>query len=748
MIRPAAPAPALRRTRAAWRATAWRVLACVPTLTIWSWACRHAIIPPEESSKPGRWQPARARLFRHALEVISARLTGRPLPYFPHAHRVRLAIFCGPSQIGKTKSFLHPILSYCIDVLRTNCAFLTHKHKQIRQHLTVRLLPMFLRTPRLARYLPPTQALRRERLAGNLWQLEGANLHALCANVASDLREYSHPVGIMDEPEAYALDADGEGDPIELFLDRQKRYPDTSILAGASTPNTVFGHTWAKLCGSLHLRLMVRCLACGHDQDLSVDRLRPTNPTATPDEIEAGDLARWHCAICDAPHTSEQVDRIVATAELDHRWIPGTWSQDDEHPAGHWQPATIWRHQADGTTTRVDIGHWRPHVCTTTGLITRHHQLISVDWPIAERVGWHCTYLHDASCSNGRFLAHEIRARNGSAQEWHTHVTGWRAEPLILAGDLLSTDQITAATATPYTWQTCPADARWLLIACDQQGNTVDGAWFAYETRAVNPGGESWLVDAGIVRGFDGLRQLQERRYPIGPRARSCDRIAVDGANGMLARELRAWAIEPFAALVRSGMPPEIARARTTRILLLGDEKLAADLPWIERQATKRDRVWHHPGVRIFRWNLLHWKDRTHRRLAGDQGLPPLHLPTDDAATPKDLTRYLRSCTSEERVIRAIGAPGGRQRHAVVWQERCYVDPQGRTVQRSDTHWWDAANMIDVLADLVGAYHLPGVEAQPPATAQPDSPAPTRTTQPQRPPVTPRRHSRLARRAR
>ena len=725
--------------------TAWQILAASSRITIWQWATRYGRIPADESSKPGAWQPHRARLFRHALEVVSARITGKSFRAFPHATQVRFIMFCGPSQIGKTKSFLHPIICFCVDIMRTNMAFLTHKGKQIKQHLRLRLMPMFEETPRLARYLPASKSLRRELLSGNVWQLQGANLHALCANVASDLREYSQPVGIMDEPEAYDLNVEGEGDPIELFLDRQKRYQDTSILAGASTPNSVTGHTWSKLCGSLHLRLMVRCLHCGQDQYLHVDQLRPTDTTATPDEIEAQDLARWHCVTCDAPHTSADVDTIVAHAIRLHRWIPGVWQQDEHHPAGYWSPGKTWRQQADGQRMTTDLVTWRPSpdVDDHGDPISERHQIDTIAWPVVDRIGYQCNYLYDPDCSCGRFLAHELRARHGSAEEWHTHVTGWRAEPVIIAGDLLDTDSIVSAGSAPYCWGSCPHDGRWLLITADQQGNTVSTIWFAYETRIVDPGGESWLIDAGAVHGLDGLRNLERKTYPIGARARSADRVAIDGANGNLARELRAWALESYAELTRTGIPADIARARTRRILLIGDEKLSPDLPWIERIPTKRDRIHHHPGIRIFRWNIAYWKDRTHRRLQRAEGLPALHIPTDDADRPRDLARWLKSCTSEERVMRAIGMPGGRQRHAIVWQPRCYVDPRGRSVERSDTHWWQAACMADVLCDLIGAYVLPGVEDAPETPT-----APTKTSvavSPTARPAANRPHSRLDR---
>jgi len=747
---PARRRPGLRGARA-YALMAWAMLALRTTLGIWEWSCRYAQIPPSESSKPGRWQPAQARLFQHALSIVTARLTGRPWAQEPYAHLVRFVMFCGPSQIGKTKSFLHPIISYCIDVLRTNCAFLTHKQKQIRQALRVRVLPMLEATPRLARYLPPTLSLRRERLAGNLWQLEGANLHAICANVASDLREYSHPVGVMDEPEAYQANVDGEGDPIELFLDRQKRYPESSILAGASTPNDVAGHTWGKTCSATHRRLLVACEHCGHHQDLHPDQLRATTPSATIDEIDAHDLARWHCARCDHGHTSAAVARIVDAALAAWRWVPGTWAQDDEHPAGHWAPATVWHRQADGTIERRPIGDWAPWVDADTGEILGEMHTLR-DWqrlPVS-RESYQCNYLHAPDCGCGRFLAHELRARMGSAEEWHTHQTGWRAEPLLSVGTLLAVDAITGACAGDFRWNTAPQPARWLLCTADQQGNTLKTCWFAYEIRAVEPGGESWLVDAGRVDGFAGLADLESRQYLIGGVGRRIDRIAVDGANGNLARELRTWAMESYTALARTGVPPEVARARVRRLLLIGASDLAPDQPWAERMPSKRDRAWHPPGCRIFRWNIMHWKDRAHRRLAGDEALPRLHLPDESRrdGAPADLSRWLRSATSEERALRTTAGPGGRTRHAAVWQARMYTDPQGRRVERSDTHWWDACAMMDVLCDLVGAYRLPGVDPSAPAAPPPASTpaAPPRQVSAPGALADRRRHSRLSRR--
>jgi len=721
---------------------AWRILAPPPGGTIWDWLCRHGRIPASESGRPGPWMPGQATLFRKPLSIAWARLTLSALPTDPHARHAAAILVCAPSQVGKTKSFLHGVLAYAIDVMRTNVAFITHKQKQIKQHLRIRLLPMFESTPRLQRYLPTTEALRRERLGGSLWQLEGANLHAICGNVASDLREYSHQIGISDEIEAYTDDVDGEGDPITLFLDRQKRYEDTSLFAAASTPNRVDGHTWSKLCQGTHERLLIRCLACGQDQDLSPDHLVALDTALTPDEIHRRDAAAYACPACGVLHRTDAKDRMVAEAIAADRWVPGTWQIDDAHPSGHWTPATAWRLTANGKQEVVDLGTW-----TAKGDNPRW-QLASWTAPLNAWRTFQFNYLHHPECACGRFLAHELKAALGRAEEYHGHVTGWRAEPYLTAGTALTTDAVTAAIGAPYRLGVGPVTPRWLIVTADQQGNSVSTCWFAFEVRAVAPGGESWLVDTGTVHGMAGLRELEQRTYLCGGVSTRIARIAVDGSNGNVWRALRAWAAESYQALRVAGASPDAAKAGVRRILLEGDASLAADTPWRERVPGKRDLAHIPEGCRIFRWNKTWWKDHAAARLAGQDGHPPLHLPTDDPEMPKALKVYLSSLTSEERVVARIGAPGGRKRDAIVWQERLVKDPTGREHQRTDTHWWDACVMADVLSDLIGAFR---VEAAGPDSGPTPDPV-TPTTRPAPPPPTPgrprltRRFSRLARR--
>lgn len=683
---------------------AWRTLASLDRVSIWDWQCRHGRIPAAESGKPGRWLGEKAKLFKKALDVVSARLQQRSIEGDPFAILATLVLFVGPSQIGKTKSFLHPIIAYTVDCCQTNLAFVTHKEKEIRKHQRTRLLPMFEETPRLNRYLPQSQRLREQRLAGSLWQLEVANLHMISANRASNLREYSHQVGVGDEVEAWQLNVDGEGSPVQLFLDRQKRYEGSSILALGTTPNLVIGHGWAILCSGSHERLLVRCEHCGHDQDLDVDGLRCTREGATPDQIHLEDLAHWHCAHCDHGHDSDAVDRIVDHAIRLDRWTPGTWAQTEDHPDGHWTPATRWRLVGDDEREAEPCGRWRRLVDTDTGeVLLEHWQLIDCDPPSAQWRTYHCTYLHDTDCSNGRFLAHERSAQ--SSEDWHAHVTGWRAEPIITSGEALTTDELTDSHLGGHRYGEAPDSARWLVVICDQQGNSRRTCWFAYSVWAIaSGGGEAWLVEAGDRKGWNGLQELEESTWSIGGDRRRPDKIFCDGANHNMDVDLKNWVAADYARLRAEGHPPKHARARLRRLLLIGDVHLPADLPWREQHPTSRTKAHHPEGCRIFRWSSLHYKDLAHDRLKKSDDHAPLHLPLENAEQiPRDLKRFLRSCTSEERVFRQVGGPGGRKRAMFYWQARVWRNSRGQLVERSDTHWWDTLAMMEVACDLLGA---------------------------------------------
>lgn len=621
---------------------------------------------------PGPWRVEVTPQVKHWQNLISARRLGRAFmgQRDQYAHLTEQVWFIAGTQSAKTRSVLYASLGYCVDQHPSPKGLVLPRLKDFKKVLDNRVKPFFQETPALARHFPERKSAMARQITYGQWLMDNCTVYMLCGELADDLRSFPMCELFLDEFDLLPIDCEGQGDPIQLVMDRQKTWPRTKLTVGVTTPTTVDGHGWRRLCSGSHERLLIRCPACGADQELHPDQLRWPKE-ATPDEIKMRSLATWQCAHC--PHAlkddGSKDDLVTAACALDH-WVPGSWKIDEVHTTGHWTP-------------RADFDE--------------RHQLIRITPCETVVRSGHMNSLYSRFVSLSEFASNECRAKQtGNAAEWIAHVNGWRCEPyipqLIASVDMAELGK--NATSYGYAMGQVPRGALRLALVCDQQGNSRASSWFPYEVRAYGDLGETWLIHAGKAESWEELDQLENRLWPIGGEPRVVDITAMDGNNGTMRVPVQAW----------SAAKPQ------RRIVLNG--RFWPDFLWRQRaEGTKREdrnkRIVK--NARVFNFHSNAYKTELDARMRWAKGSKKWNLP-DDAPD-----FYLKSLTAEEQTLQPVKLPEcASKKMVLVWNPRQVRNQQGQITVRTDNHWFDTATMALVVGDIMGWDNLGSKPKAPP----------------------------------
>lgn len=639
-----------------------RALATPPPADCWSWNRDHGRLSARDSSIPGPWRHDLVSHLRHWHNLASAR-RGVAVPGVDqYARLVEQIWLIAGTQSMKTRSVLYAMLGYLVDQHPAPKGLILPRLKDFKRVLKNRVRPFFEETPRLARHLPRSVSKTKSDVTLEQWYLDTCTIYMLCGELADDLRSFPICDVLFDEFDLLPLNVEEQGDPIDLALDRQKTFPGRKLAVGVTTPTTVDGHGWRRLCSGSHERLLIRCPECGADQELHWSRLRAPDD-ATAEQVKVRRLATWECAYC--PHEiaddwteagRSTKDRLVAEAAARGSWVPGRWKIDAHNPTGIWTPAAIF---------------------------DERHQLVSVPPPETPVRSGHLSTLYSPFTSLSEFKAHELAAfSRGNDDQQTAHINGWRCEPIIRQLIAPPTIEVLAEVTGRYgyTRGTAPEGPLHLALIADQQGNSRDTAWFPWEVRGYRPG-ESWLIDCGQVKGYDALRQLGQRKWVVGRQALPIAVEALDGNNGTMRVPNQEWA----------------AADPKRRFLLHG--RRWPDFLWRERVAgEKREKRNQRmvSGARAYLFHANAYKTELDGMMRGKEGSKLWNLPDDCPDF------YRASLTAEEQQEREERIPGQGKRKVLVWEPRSVHDETGKIIIRTDNHWWDTAVMGLVVADILG----------------------------------------------
>jgi phage terminase large subunit GpA-like protein len=634
------------------------------SMSIGDWGDQHIMVPRGSGITP--YVQSLTPYWRHWHSIARARITGIVPDHDPTAHQVEAISLIAGTQIGKTQGLMSPLLAWVAVLYPRDLGVILPSHDTAKHFGKNKLDKVFRKSPRL-HHLVPKGASEMQRLMGTkAWFLPELAIHFKNGAVALHLRSDDLPLVFLDEFDALPENVDGEGSPIALIDDRQKTFPFDRLRLGITTPTFVSSLGWSSLCKGSNERLLVACRFCGAHQYLDPDRIEPLRSGMSHSAIAAEDAAIWKCSKCARPHCTDDVHLIMARAceslgfSEAGGWVPGEWTQDAQG-VGSWTAAATFS-EATGRAETVA----RP-----TGL---------------HRSGW-LNSMYSRFITVGQFLAKDIETRNAKDEDRQAFINGWRCEPFVARCASVTAETITVITAdTPaYQHGMCPVDAWRVVLSCDQQGETPEKSWFPYRVRAYAATGESWLVEAGKVVGFDQLELLAAKTWPIGQQVRAADLITIDTANGSMIRSIRQWC----------------AREPMRRVSIAGSGTMSPETPWSEIRQTPRNAPTLCGLPVVFYYNAHHFRDDLFEVMRGAPGRQKFNVP---ANAPRF---YLDSLQAEERIQEQAVIKG---RHCIrsIWRPRQWTDERGVLHMRRDNHWLDCEVMGHAAVTLLGwfAQHI------------------------------------------
>ncbi len=237
----------LREVRLAWA----HGIAPDPIYTVTQWADTHRILPQRASAEPGPYRSARTPYFRAPMEDLSI------------TSDVQEIVILKGAQVGATE-VANNFVGYVIHHAPGPLMFVLPTDTLAKRSSKQRIAPMIADTPELAARVRPA----RMRDSGNtllVKEFPGGVMILTGANSAVGLRSMPARYLILDEMDAYPMDVDKEGDPIELAIRRTatfraKRkilYISTPKLAGSSRIQNAFEETDQRI-------YLVPCPYCSH----------------------------------------------------------------------------------------------------------------------------------------------------------------------------------------------------------------------------------------------------------------------------------------------------------------------------------------------------------------------------------------------------------------------------------------------------------------------------------------------------
>jgi hypothetical protein len=641
---------------------------------LWEWCSRNLVLYTRE-----RWNPRQARIMRHWYRVASARITLRPDPRDPYAHRCEQIWLDIGAQIAKSTLGFATVGGTAVNSPRI-VGYYRNRLEDLKNDRDRKLKRIVELTPVLNALLPRGAAALKSALSSRSWALGNALIYFRSASIADDLRSDPIELAVLDEYDTYPEDVEGYGDPIDQILARQRTTAKTRLTIGITTPGLVAGHGWRRLCSGTHERPLVDCPDCGAAQDLDPARVCLADgrdlKQVSKDEIRASKLGRFACAHCGSLWNATQMHAAIARMlDIDRPWCPGKWEQDPTHPNGRWIA------QAD---------------------FDQHHRLQRIAPPDAVVRSGQASSLFSPHVTLDSFAASKALALQGTVQQLKTFTNNEAAEPFIYQVAEVDADDLTKNAQPTETYQrgvlTRPGKHH-LILFLDQQGNTRGKFWFPWVLRAVEPGVGSWLIDEGAAANEDEALDLESRTWQIAGEHRRPDLIGRDSANGNYRFDAYRWA---------AGDPAK-------RILVRGDGTLAIGIPWKEVvESFKERRKTPKPaGVREYRIAPHYWRDILWDQIRGVQRPPPAAdgedadevlpaAPTMRWWLPSDVSnRYKASLTSEEQVIEKRRIDG-MTREMVVWRPRVITTTADKQTYRDDNHWWDAEACITAVINIKG----------------------------------------------
>lgn len=276
--------------------SAWkRGLAPDPILTVDDWANRHRMLSSVASAEPGRWSTSRTPYLKAVMDALSA------------TSRIERVVFMAGGQVGKTECGLNWV-GYVIHHAPGPMLLVQPTVEGAKRVSKQRVDALIEASPELASRVKDP----RSRDSGNtqlMKEFPGGVLIMTGANSAVGLRSMPVRYLFLDEVDGYPGDADGEGDPVALAVQRAATFINRKIYLCSTPTLKGFSRIEAAYLESDQRVFEVPCDHCGaHSQIQWRDIKWPTGKMAE---------AAWHCPACDGIHPEYRKPALLANG----RWV-------------------------------------------------------------------------------------------------------------------------------------------------------------------------------------------------------------------------------------------------------------------------------------------------------------------------------------------------------------------------------------------------------------------------------------------
>ncbi len=231
-----------------------------PDHTVSTWADNHRMLSQKASAEPGRWRTERTPYLREIMDELS--------PSSP-AQRV---VFMAGAQVGKSETG-NNWLGFVIHHAPGPMLLVQPTVDTAKRFSKQRLAPMIDESPALRERIMDNKS-RDSSNAMMSKEFPGGVLLITGANSASGLRSMPIRYLFMDEVDAYPLDVDGEGDPIQLAEKRTTTFARRKVFMSSTPTVKDVSRIEREFNLSDQRRYFVPCPHCAHMQWLKWANLK------------------------------------------------------------------------------------------------------------------------------------------------------------------------------------------------------------------------------------------------------------------------------------------------------------------------------------------------------------------------------------------------------------------------------------------------------------------------------------------
>nr|CRH06586.1 Phage terminase GpA [Candidatus Magnetococcus massalia] len=307
-----------------------------PRLTVSEWADEHRMLSSVASGEPGPWRTDRTPYLKEVMDCLS-----------PNSPIERVVAMFG-SQLGKTECGLNWV-GYVIQHAPGPMLMVQPTVEMAKRYSKQRVGPLIESSSEIRERVKPA----RSRDSGNTVlskEFPGGILLMTGANSAVGLSSAPIRYLFMDEVDRFPGDADGEGDPVALAIQRTANFSNRKVLLTSTPTIKGFSRIEASYAESDQRQFWVPCPECGEFQVLSWAQVKW--PKGKRNE------AFYLCPFCEA--------------------------QLADHQKGWMLENGVWRAAAegDGKTAGFHLSSlYSPHGWTSWGDIAVEHGLVHKDPP-------------------------------------------------------------------------------------------------------------------------------------------------------------------------------------------------------------------------------------------------------------------------------------------------------------------------------------------------------------------------------